>query len=169
MNSASGRSVAKIAKAASISSRVLALRIRSSRPMARAAVSTSRELAAAIAVSDGLSSTATRAAAGTSSRRSSSRFAASSAAKKLTPVRLPPGRARLETRPSRTGSSATIKTIGIEVGAFAAAIDAGPPPETSTAMRRRARSATDRAAGLPALPPSDTRPRSSRPQDNRRP
>src|SRR5262245_50479345 len=40
----------------------------------------------------GSTSTAIREAAGTSSRSSSSRFAANSAAKKLTPVRLPPGR-----------------------------------------------------------------------------
>src|SRR5262249_60966634 len=46
---------------------------------------------------------ATRAAPGTSSRSSSNRFATSSPAKKLTPVRLPSGRARLATRPSRTG------------------------------------------------------------------
>jgi hypothetical protein len=41
------------------------------------------------------------------SRRSSSRFAANSTLKKLTPVRLLPGRARLATRPSLTGSSET--------------------------------------------------------------
>src|SRR5262249_23538123 len=57
----------------------------------------------------GLTSTATRLAAGTSSRRSSNRFAVNSPVKKLTPVRLPPGRARLATRPSLTGSSATTK------------------------------------------------------------
>ena len=62
--------------------------------------------------SAGLSSTATRVAAGTSSRSSSSRFAANSAEKKLTPVRLPPGRARLATRPSLTGSSATRRQWG---------------------------------------------------------
>ena len=63
----------------------------------------------------GLMSTATRVAAGTSSRRSSSRFAANSPTKKLIPVRLPPGRARLATRPSLTGSSETAKTMGIVV------------------------------------------------------
>jgi hypothetical protein len=52
----------------------------------------------------GLTSTATRVAAGTSSRNSSSRFAANSTAKKLIPVSLPPGRARPVTRPSLTGS-----------------------------------------------------------------
>ena len=60
----------------------------------------------------GLTSTATRAAPGTSSRRSSSRFALNSTLKKLMPVRLPPGRARLATRPSLTGSSVTLKDDG---------------------------------------------------------
>ena len=69
----------------------------------------------------GLTSTATRVAAGTSSRRSSSRFATNSSLKKLMPVRLPPGRARLATRPSLTGSSATVKTMGIVVVAALAA------------------------------------------------
>ena len=41
--------------------------------------------------------------------------------KQLTPVALPPGRARLATRPSLTGSSAELKTIGIVVVADLAA------------------------------------------------
>ena len=93
--------------------------------MALAAASTSRRLAAAIVGSAGLMSTATRAVFGTSVRRSSSRFADSSAAKKLMPVALPPGRDRLATRPSRTGSSGTMKTTGIVVVARAAAREAG--------------------------------------------
>jgi hypothetical protein len=41
----------------------------------------------------------------------------------LTPVTLPPGRARLATRPSLTGSSPPKKTIGVvEVALFAARI-----------------------------------------------
>src|SRR5215510_12184285 len=50
----------------------------------------------------GLTSTATRVAAGTRSRRSSGRFATTSPLRKLMPVRLPPGRARLAIRPSLT-------------------------------------------------------------------
>ena len=85
----------------------------------------------------GLTSTAIRAAVGTSSRRSSSRFATSSVPTKLIPVRLPPGRARLVTRPSPTGSSLTIKTIGIVVvAAFAANAVAGPWIVAITATRR---------------------------------
>src|SRR2546425_7396108 len=41
---------------------------------------------------------------GTSSRKISSRFGASSTSSEAIPVRLPPGRARLCTRPNSTGS-----------------------------------------------------------------
>jgi hypothetical protein len=53
--------------------------------------------------------------------QSASRFAVNSVAKKFMPVRLPPGRARLPTRPSLTGSSLTPKTIWISVVAALAA------------------------------------------------
>ena len=44
-----------------------------------------------------------------------------SSARTLKPVRLPPGRARLATRPNATGSPPAMKTIGIvEVALFAA-------------------------------------------------
>ena len=79
--------------------------------MSRAAASTSLSVESASALA-GLTSTAIRAAAGISSRRSSSRLAANSAPKKLTPVRLPLGRARLATRPSLTGSSPATKSDG---------------------------------------------------------
>ena len=52
-------------------------------------------------------------ACGISSRSNSSRFATTSRMKSITPVILPPGRLRLATRPSRTGSDPTTKTIGI--------------------------------------------------------
>jgi hypothetical protein len=59
-------------------------------------------------------STATRVAAGASSRKSSSRLAVNSELKKLTPVRLPPGRASLATRPSLTGKlSARVATLSV--------------------------------------------------------
>ena len=52
--------------------------------------------------------------------------------------RLPPGRARLATRPSWTGSSATAKTMGIVVVAALAAKAEGVPPVTAmTATCRR--------------------------------
>ena len=46
----------------------------------------------------------------------------------MTPVRLPPGRARLATRPSLTGSSVTLNTIGIVVVAALAANAGAVPP-----------------------------------------
>ena len=59
--------------------------------------------------------------AGSSSRSTSSRFGASSTFNVVTPVRLPPGRLRLATRPTSTGSVPSMKTIGIVVvAAFAA-------------------------------------------------
>jgi hypothetical protein len=92
--------------------------------------------------SAGLTNTAIRAARGKSSRSSPNRFAPSSAVKKFTPVVLPPGRARLATRPSLTGSSATPNTIGIAVVADFAASAAGLLPGVAmTATRRRTRSA----------------------------
>ena len=62
--------------------------------------------------------------------------------KKLIPVRLPPGRARLATRPSLTGSSPTTKTMGIVVVAALAANAAAVLPVVAiTATCRRTNSA----------------------------
>jgi hypothetical protein len=47
--------------------------------------------------------------------RSCNRLDSSKVVRKLTPVRFPPGWARLETKPSRTGSSVRSETIGIVV------------------------------------------------------
>jgi hypothetical protein len=57
----------------------------------------------------------TRVAAGTISRNSSSRFAVTHL-EKIYPVRLPPGGARLATRPSLTGSSPILNTMGNRLG-----------------------------------------------------
>jgi hypothetical protein len=63
---------------------------------------------------------------------------------KLTPVRLPPGRARPATRPIATGSLEEWKTIGIvEVAFFAASDDASPPSVTITSTLRATRSAAN--------------------------
>src|SRR5215467_13067339 len=122
--SASGRSRTKLAKAALISRLVLALKTWACSPMARAAASTSLNMVSGTKL--GLTSTATRLAAGTNSRRSSSRFAANSSVRRLMPVRFPPGRARLATRPLSAGSAPIKETIGIVVvAAFAA--DAAVP------------------------------------------
>ena len=54
-------------------------------------------------------------------------FCTSSVARLFTPVALPPGRARLATSPSATGSAAVEKTIGIVVvAALAASADCVP-------------------------------------------
>ena len=60
-------------------------------------------------------------AVGTSSCNISSRFGASSAPIRVTPVTLPPGRFRLATRPSCTGSLDVENTIGIVLVAVFAA------------------------------------------------
>src|SRR5262249_903893 len=79
---------------------------------------------------------------GTSSCKSSSCFATNSPVTILMSVALPPGRARLATSPSLTGSSLTTKTMGIvEVVALAANAGAGPPGTAITETRRRAQSA----------------------------
>ena len=75
--------------------------------MVGAASSTSRNVDLATQALAGLTSTAIRTALGTKSCRSRRRLATTSWVKKLMPVALPPGRARLATRPSWTGSSAT--------------------------------------------------------------
>ena len=79
---------------------------------------------------------------GISSSKRLSRLPSSSAVRKVIPVTMPPGRLRLVTRPYRTGSSATAKTIGIvEVAAFAARAAYGEPVVTITATLRSTRSA----------------------------
>ena len=73
-----------------------------------------------------------------------SRFAPSSAEMKPTPVTLPPGRLRLATRPSLTGSPPVANTIGIVVVAALAASaasvfadDHGDPPANQLGHQRR--------------------------------
>jgi hypothetical protein len=78
-------------------------------------------------------STPRRVAPGTASRSSSSRFAASVPCAAIsTPVMLPPGRARLCTRPRRSGSKLPKITIGIVDVASRAAIAAVEPTATIT-------------------------------------
>ena len=64
----------------------------------------------------------------------SSRLRDTSTLRLDTPVRLPPGRDRLSTTPSATGSPPISKTIGIVVVAdFAASATSAPPGATITA------------------------------------
>src|SRR3954470_9775880 len=53
--------------------------------------------------------------------------------RKLTPVMFPPGRLRLATSPTSTGSTPFAKTIGIfDVAALAARAGSAPPPAKMT-------------------------------------
>ena len=64
-------------------------------------------------------------ALGTTSCSSSSRFDATSVFKDVVPVTLPPGRFKLATRPTVTGSALVLKTIGmVVVAALAASAEA---------------------------------------------
>src|SRR5215467_1158957 len=102
----------------------------------------SRKAASAVRPFAGLSRTPSRTALGTNSCKSPNRLATTSPRKKLIPVALPPGRARLATRPVLTGFSATPKTIGIvAVAALAASAVKLPPGVAITATWRRTRSA----------------------------
>src|SRR5262249_10216228 len=111
-SNAPGRACTISAKALSISASLLALKITTCFPIARAAASDSRALTTAGA-KFGLTSMAIVEAVGTTSCSSPRRFSDSSVVKMLTPVALPPGRARLLTRPDLTGSVPLLNTIGI--------------------------------------------------------
>ena len=63
---------------------------------------------------------------------SSKHFLNSSTFRLVTPVMLPPGCARLATRPTPTGSVPISKTIGIVCVAALAACEAGVPAATMT-------------------------------------
>src|SRR6516162_6869258 len=177
-NSASGRWLASVVNAVLISPTVPVLKTWICRSIVRPADSASLTRNSARAGLAGLTKTATWVNAGTSSRRSSSRFGTNSPKKKLTPVRLAPGRERLATSPRLTGSSGIAKTIGIVVVAALAAIAGAVPPfakMTVTRLRTRsAASAGNRASwfsahpySIPTLSPS-TKPASLRPCRNAR-
>src|SRR5262245_14678682 len=72
--------------------------------------------------------TATRFTLGAISLRSSSHFPLAPYSRKVNPVTLPPGRARLETYPAPTGSLTFTNTIGnVRVTSCTAAVAALPP------------------------------------------
>ena len=83
----------------------------------------------------------TRASLGTASLSISSLLVSSSNDKLDNPVTLPPGRARLATRPSPTGSPAFAITMGMVVVAFFAANAGGPAVTTIRSTLRRTKSA----------------------------
>jgi len=83
------------------------------------------------------------AALGTSSRSSSNRFAPSVLTINVTPVTLPPGRLRLETRPRSIGSAPVAKTIGMVVVAALLASAAGGERATIASTESDTRSAAN--------------------------
>src|SRR5262249_52832809 len=130
--------------AASISRLVLALTISTCRPMADAAAVASLAIVSAMTEFFGLISTPKRVAFGSSSCNRPNRFAVISTFINVIPVRLPPGRFRLVTRPAWTGSLPVPKTIGIVLVAALASITAAVLcGATITATRRRTRSAAN--------------------------
>src|SRR5262249_37519998 len=89
----------------------------------------------------GFKSTAMTLASGTKRWNRSNRFADNKLLRKVAPVILPPGRLRLATSPSLTGSLPRLKTIGIEVVACLAASAATGVSAMITDTRWRTRSA----------------------------
>ena len=83
----------------------------------------------------------TRASLGTASLSISSLLVFSSGDKLEMPVTLPPGRARLATRPKATGSAELVITIGMVVVAFFAANADVDPVTTIRSTLRRTKSA----------------------------
>ena len=83
----------------------------------------------------------TRASLGTASLSTSSLLVFSSGDKLDSPVTLPPGRARLATKPAPTGSPAFVITMGMVVVALLAANAAGVPVTTIRSTLRRTKSA----------------------------
>jgi hypothetical protein len=98
-----------------------------------------------------LKTTATREVLGAASLSISRRLAARSGAMELTPVTLPPGRARLVTSPVATGSPGSSMTMGIEVVALLAAWAGGVDAVTMMSTLRRA-SSVARAERRPYCP-----------------
>jgi hypothetical protein len=81
--------------------------------------------------------TALRETPGSASLSSSTRLGTSSGPRKVNPVIFPPGRARLATSPSPTGSPMTGVTMGTVVVACCAARAAGVFPATMRSTLRR--------------------------------
>ena len=103
-----------VAKAVSSSLSVLTSRMMTCCAIAFAAVAISVTSSAVPGVA-GLASTPINVALGASWRSSASRLVPSVSEKNTTPVMLPPGRLRLVTRPSLTGSPPLANTIGTVV------------------------------------------------------
>src|SRR5437867_3308141 len=139
-NRAEARSRAIVVKARSMSSARRTSTGMVRRPSVRARVS----LSFSVSPWDGLDwfqSTASRVRRGAASLSSSIRLPESSGEMRVSPVRLPPGRARLVTKPEATGSATTVMTTGMVLVACATARMAGVEPTTMTSTLRRTSSA----------------------------
>lgn len=108
-------------------------------PSARAASSAPLSCTAYVGCA-GCVSIATCLSVGTTSLSSCRRFPARSAELKAVPVMLPPGRARLGTRPISTGWFTVAKTIGIDAVAFLAGTAADDAEATMRSTCRRTNS-----------------------------
>ena len=93
----------------------------------------------------------TRRSLGTASLSISSLLVFRSGAKLEKPVTLPPGRARLATRPSATASPTATITMGIVVVAFFAAV-AGPVPKTTIRSTLRRTKSAASSGPRPSFP-----------------
>ena len=111
---------------------VLAVSTSRRRPRALAAASVSGASALTFGL-PGLTSNAIVLVEGSSSLRSSKRFGPRRLLQENTPVRLPPGRLKLSTRPILTGSAPVPNTIGMVLVAAFAANDAAVSQATITA------------------------------------
>src|SRR5580704_17230729 len=115
-----------VVKAASRSRSVLAVSTSRRRPIALAAASVSGASTAFGLLE--LTSNAIVVVEGSSSRRSSKRFGPNILTKMNIPVRLPPGRLKLSTRPVLIGSAPVMNTIGVVLVSTLAADYAGASP-----------------------------------------
>jgi hypothetical protein len=98
-------------------------------------------------VEAGLNKVATRVTRGAISLSSSTHFPPMVVSKFVKPLVLPPGRARLATKPRSTGSLTPVKAIGIVRVACCAAVNAGPP-SAKNHVRRQAEDLRNCGAGL---------------------
>src|SRR5262249_17784107 len=147
---------ANIAKAGSMSLVELALTMTSVCPNASAAACASLVASSEVG-SFGLTRKPSTAALGTSSCSNSTCLAAKSLSRKLTPVMLSPGWARLATTPSLSGSPPIAKTMGMVWGTTGLALttEPVPPVATKTFTPRRTRSLAN--AGTRSICPSAKR------------
>ena len=132
-----------VANAESISLSLLALRTRVSIPRERAAACAAI-ISASLFGLLGFIRKAMAAACGKSSCSSCIRLVTATPPNIVIPVALPPGRLRVATRPSLTGSPLAVNTIGIVwVAALADCGEGSPPVAAITATCRRTNSAAN--------------------------